>query len=920
MIEVKKLEKLKTKSKISTIALILVLTISATLVALPVVNAHTPAWSIATFAFINVSPNPIGVNQQLNVLMWLDKVIYGASPENDIRFHDYKLTITKPDDTIETMTFDVCTDTTSSQYLAYTPDKIGTYTFKFEYPGQTYTWDDPIAGFGGPPMPNAYTNDTYSASSATTTLTVQEEQITAITSYPLPKEYWTRPIYGENTDWWSISSNWLGTGSPEFKTADFGHSTYVSGAVGSKTAHIMWTKPLQTGGVVGGTNTAIIGDTYFEGTAYLNRYTNPIIVAGKLYYTEPISYAGSSSGPTVCVDLRTGEVIWSRTDVPVLSFAYIYDYDDMNYHGVWQPILIAAGGRGSPIPTGQWSGYDADTGNWLFNVTNLPSGATAMGPRGEYLIYVIKNAGTTTNPDYRLYQWNSYNLGYTGGFSNNAISGIVDGGLPSRYDWNVSLPWLNTMTSPYAVLAAYADDIMLCYNGSLPSGGAAAAFGRNPSMDPYTYFAVNLDESKGAVGSVLWWNTLDAPLGNITIFVSGADPTAGVFIESHKETAQWVGYNLRTGEKMWGPVGDQICFDYYGSDFGGVLIGQLAYGRLYSCGFGGITYCYNSTTGDLLWTYGIGGEGNSTSAGYYLAYANYPSGIYAIGDGVLYTITIEHTVNTPIYKGARVRAIDAFDGTEIWTLSNYESAWSYAIADGYSTFMNGYDNQVYVVGKGPSTTTVTAPDITQPLGTSVLIQGTVIDTAAGTEQNEQAARFPNGVPAVSDESMADWMEYIYQQRPIPEDATGVEIVFNAVDPDGAWLDVGRTTSDLSGTYSLTWAPETEGKYTIIATFMGSEGYWSSYAETAIAVGPAAEAYPDVPSAEEIAAETISRLPAYPDVPSATEVAQETISQLPAYPEIPEIPAYLTIDLAILVIAAIGVVIGLIAYMALRKQK
>jgi hypothetical protein len=37
-------------------------------------------------------------------------------------------------------------------------------------------------------------------------------------------------------------------------------------------------------------------------------------------------------------------------------------------------------------------------------------------------------------------------------------------------------------------------------------------------------------------------------------------------------------------------------------------------------------------------------------------------------------------------------------------------------------------------------------------------------------------------------------------------------------------------------------------------------------------------------------------------------------------QMPDIPAYLTIDLGILVIAAIGVVIGLIAYMALRKQK
>ena len=32
---------------------------------------------------------------------------------------------------------------------------------------------------------------------------------------------------------------------------------------------------------------------------------------------------------------------------------------------------------------------------------------------------------------------------------------------------------------------------------------------------------------------------------------------------------------------------------------------------------------------------------------------------------------------------------------------------SYAMADGYNTWFNGYDNQIYVVGRGPSATTVT---------------------------------------------------------------------------------------------------------------------------------------------------------------------------------------------------------------------
>jgi hypothetical protein len=806
-------------------------------------SAHTPAWEITTFAYIHVAPNPVGVGQVTNVLMWVDKTMGGwgaASAANDVRMHDYKLTITDPDGKTETKTWDVIWDTTSSQYTSYTPTKTGEYTFKFDFPEQvcTYATD--------------YQNDTYLASSATTTLTVQDEPVTAITSYPLPKEYWTRPIYGENTDWWAISSNWLGTGSPEFKSWNFGYNVAISGAVGSQTSHVMWTRPLQTGGVVGDDDYIVPGDTYFEGTAYSQRFTNPIIAAGKLFYKEPLNYGLQTGGPMVCVDIRTGELLWSRTDVPFVSFAYIFSWQDINYHGVQQPTLVATSGRGSPIPAGTWVGYDADTGTWLWNATNVPSGSKAMGPRGEYLQYVMQNAGDDENPSYRLLQWNSSKLGIMPGLSTGQISGVVDASTPDRYDWNVSIPWANTMVAagPYGlsldftVLAAYGQDIMLCYNGTLPTGGSPSTFGRPISSDPYTYFAINLNESKGTVGSVLWRKTYDAPSGGISVFVSGADPKTGVFVENHKETMQWVGYNLRTGNKMWGPSGGSTAFDYYGNDFGGSSVGYLAYGNLYYSGHAGIVYCYDAITGNLLWTYGNGGEGNSTSSGAQMAYGNYPTMIEAIGNGIVYTSVIEHTVNTPIYKGARTRAINATDGTEIYTLSDYGSSWTQAIADGYTTFMNGYDNQIYAVGRGPSDTTVAASPKVSVYGSSVLVEGTVIDTAAGTQQNEQAARFPDGVPAVSDESMSDWMEYVYQQKPRPTDVTGVEVVISVLDPNNNIYEVGRATSDADGMFHCAFTPEVPGEYTVIATFEGSNGYWPSHAKTAINVEEAPTGTPE----------------------------------------------------------------------------
>jgi hypothetical protein len=127
----------------------------------------------------------------------------------------------------------------------------------------------------------------------------------------------------------------------------------------------------------------------------------------------------------------------------------------------------------------------------------------------------------------------------------------------------------------------------------------------------------------------------------------------------------------------------------------------------------------------------------------------------------------------------------------------------------------------------------------------VLIEGSVIDTAPGTNQKEQAARFPNGVPAISDANMGKWMEYVYMQKPKPTDAIGVEVVFETLDPNGNNYEIGRTTSDANGMYKFAFKPEVPGLYTIIAKFAGSNSYWPSQAETAINVdeAPSATAAP-----------------------------------------------------------------------------
>jgi hypothetical protein len=304
------------------------------------------------------------------------------------------------------------------------------------------------------------------------------------------------------------------------------------------------------------------------------------------------------------------------------------------------------------------------------------------------------------------------------------------------------------------------------------------------------------------------------------------------------ETGKATAYSLDNGELIWGPIGEQPGFQYYAT-----REGLPAYGNLYITGYGGVVFCYSMTNGTLLWTYGNGGVGNSTNSGDETPWGNYPTHAAAFADGIIYTMSGEHSPNTPLYKGYRARAIDAFTGEEIWTLLDWSasglgtSVAPVAIADGYMSFCNAYDGRVYTVGKGPTQMTVTAPDTASSFGSSITIKGTITDISAGTKQKEQAARFPNGVAAVSDESQTAWMEYVYMQQPRPMDTTGVPIVLSVVDSNGNYREIGETTSN-DGFYSYNWKPDIEGHYTLYASFAGSESYYPSNAVTAFSVDPA----------------------------------------------------------------------------------
>ena len=182
-------------------------------------------------------------------------------------------------------------------------------------------------------------------------------------------------------------------------------------------------------------------------------------------------------------------------------------------------------------------------------------------------------------------------------------------------------------------------------------------------------------------------------------------------------------------------------------------------------------------------------------------------------------------------------ALNATTGEEIWSMlgqSPNDGGPGYPeniVADGTMVYQNMYDNQIYAIAQGPSQTTVSAPNPVTTVGTPIVIRGTVTDISAGTKQNQQAANFPSGVPAVSDASQSQWMEYVYMQKPFPTNATGVPVTISVIDSNGNQRQIGRTTSDTSGMYSVTWTPDIAGNYTVIANFAGTNSYWGSSAET-----------------------------------------------------------------------------------------
>lgn len=527
-----------------------------------------------------------------------------------------------------------------------------------------------------------------------------------------------------------------------------------------------------------------------------------IIFQGRCYQTatavKPTTINGTTRNLVVsvfkCYDLRTGQVYWEQTDTPTPT-AIEYGTGSLSVPGVIPKFpttstsLVYIGG-------GRLIKYSPITGALTLNVSISPLTTTSYYMNG-YAIGVQDLGSAQGANRYRLINWTT--LGTDTNLASRVASNITFAlsSVPGTTDYNVGI-------------AASVTGITV----------AGSFEGQNVT-------AVSL-----TTGKTLWSITNDEPV------YSGSSNVADhgkIAILSAK--GYYLAYDLMTGKLAFKTETMTYPWDEPGWGTYGV---ESAYNMFFREAYSGV-YAFSWDTGKIVWKYEAPAEApyeveiineNGTSV--------YPFNAPAlIADGKMYVYNAEHSPDSPNNRGWKTHCINITTGVQIWSVMIAGGGWfgvtsaELAVADGYLT-VGGNDGIMYVFGKGHSATTVTAPQTALTSGTSVLIQGTVLD---------QSPAQPD-TPCVSKGSMALQMEYIHKQMPIAgiwgnETIVGVPVTLTALDSNGNVISIGTaTTNGYYGTYSLEWTPPHEGVYQIMASFAGDDSYGSSQAATGLAVNAA----------------------------------------------------------------------------------
>jgi hypothetical protein len=692
----------------SVIALILLMTSATMMGSIMTTSAHSPPWAISTYAYLTITPNPVGVGQTATVNFWIDKQPPTASgPPYGSFWTNLTVTVTKPDGSIEQLG-PFTSDGIGGSWTTYMPNSLGNYTFVFNFPGQTIEMPPP-----GPGVDTSYVGDIYLPStSEPCTLVVQEQKVEPIPGAQLPTDYWQRPIYGTNREWYALGGNWLGLGQQAFaNTGKYNASgNFNPYTTAPNTAHIVWTKSVAFGGIIGGEFGGTGISNYYSTSQYESKF-EPIIMNGILYYTE---FPGSATGPAgwVAVDLRTGQTLWTKNTTDWLRCGQILNFVSPDEYGgrayLWSTSegILTAGG--APIPT-KYSMYDAMTGNWILNVTDAVTLKIAEDEHGSLVGYYVNSTSKTLN------LWNStlclLQAQKVAGPGDSAYPNMWRPAQGANVPFSLGIQWskpLETSMSsiPIIMIESLESNVVLLEG--------------EPTRYTNWYVEAGYDADTGAL---LWGpinRTTEAPWTYRTYFNAAS---AGVYAVYTSQTMTWTGYSLFTGDKLWSVNAPTNAWGYYGCGFNYFA----ANGKIYSWDLGGVVYCIDIKTGEINWTWHTESSGLETLMG------QWPLWIYdvaSVADGKLY-VPGGREYGPPLFRGARLYSLNTTTGDEVWSILGFFTNCAPAIADGYMVTNNAYDNQIYCFGKGRTATTVSTQTTPAQLGAPVLNQGTITDQSPG---------------------------------------------------------------------------------------------------------------------------------------------------------------------------------------------
>ncbi|HDQ05353.1 MAG TPA: hypothetical protein ENN36_01350, partial [Candidatus Bathyarchaeota archaeon] len=588
----------KNKTKISTITLTLILTISAILVALPATIAQQEepeTWK--TYAFLGAVPNPVGKDQ--TVLFHVG--IFQQLVSTGMGWEGLSITIEKPDGTTDTIS-GIRTDSTGGTGKTYTPDQVGTYYCQAHFPAQeiTETKRAPAGARRAPLLPIGTVME--ASSSDILELVVQEEPIEYYPDNPLPSEYWTRPIDAQLRSWSRITGNWL--------AATFTAPTVVpANEEAPETAHILWTKPLTMGGLAGAAETDYQEWSFSHGDAYEGKWTNRLIIDGILIYCHrtndrPLYYTA--------LDIRTGEELWNKVllDNRTIAFGQNLVWQGYNHHAVYPYFWVTV--------SSDWYAFDPYTGEWEFTVKNVPAGTTLTDDQGWlYRLGLDFETGEG-------YIWSMVDLIEPFGEDSPVPgswlpAGSFYGARRDTYDAAEMENDTLTEAAQRAYIAEFTFPVDQCPGGSgviraTEFGGRSQAnldvwngkvFGLQYSTTEINTWAISLEAGKE--GTMLFSETWHAPAewkeGNLEIEFNAVSLEDGAAIIWTKDTLEYYAFSTDNGKYMWGPTEGEYYMNYYGWTELGERPPFIWNGKLYSTGAGGHIYCYDLTNGKVLWTY-----------------------------------------------------------------------------------------------------------------------------------------------------------------------------------------------------------------------------------------------------------------------------------------------------------------------------